>query len=105
MKNIKEFNIIYKNIHYTIILTSHINTYITIKNTFYAIRPTKSIIYYNAIIDMISSINNNPRINKDVQCFEIEKDNSTTCLLESLNKIIIEKKIQGWHIMIIGKYS
>ena len=77
----------------------------TIKQTFYNIIPSGSTAYYDAVMDMISAISKNYTINDEVVLCVVTDggDNSSKRhTRQAMKNAILEKKNQGWNIIMIG---
>ena len=82
-----------------------LKTETTIDNQFCSIVPSGSTAYYDAVCDMIGFINNNYTINDEVVMVVVSDggDNSSTRhSLQSMRRMIEEKKHRGWNIVMIG---
>ena len=85
-----------------------LKTETTIKDKYYSICPSGSTAYYDAVADMISAISNNYTINDEVVMVVVTDggDNmSKRHSLSSMRGLILDKKNQGWNIVMIGTNS
>lgn len=85
-----------------------LKTETTIEEKYYGIVPSGSTAYYDAACDMISYITNNYSINDEVVMVFVSDggDNaSKRHSLQSMRRMILEKKNIGWNIVMIGTNS
>ena len=80
----------------------------TINEKYLEIIPSGSTAYYDAVCDMIGFITNNYSINDEV-VMVIVSDGGDNCSrrhsLDTMKNMIIQKKNQGWNIVMIGTNS
>ncbi len=85
-----------------------LKTETTIREKYYSICPSGSTAYYDAVADMISSISSNYTINDEVVMVVVTDGADNTSRrhsLSSMRQLILDKKNQGWNIVMIGTNS